>query len=75
MAGRGLLFRPIALLKRGWHEIPEVVGSGAFGVLGIAFGIIGVYRYYKNDGEKRLFKNRPTVFRPDDPRTRFVRQE
>lgn len=65
----------INLLFLGWNEIPEVMGAGAMGVLGIFIGSFAVYRYYKNDGDNRKYKNAYIVYRPDDPRASKVHRD
>lgn len=70
-ASRGL----VALFKRGWNEIPEVVGSGVIGVIGCFFGGYGLWRYYANDGDNRRFKSAIVIYRPDDPRVSKIRYD
>ena len=69
--GRGL----VALFKRGWHEIPEVIGSSFMGILGVGIGCYTLYRYYDEDGENRRFKTSFQVLRPDDPRVQKIRYD
>lgn len=61
------------LFIRGWNEIPEIVGSSAIAVVGLGFGAYSVY-LYQDIGEKRRYKRQFVVMRPDDPRTRFIRE-
>ncbi|XP_067002855.1 uncharacterized protein NdufA3 [Anabrus simplex] len=68
---RGLM----ALFKRGWHEIPEVIGSSFMALIGIGLASVGVYNYYAKDGDNRRFKQTYIVYRPDDPRAARVRTD
>lgn len=70
-ATRGL----VALFKRGWNEIPEVVGSSFMGVLGLGLAFAGVYNYYSKDGDNRRFKSSIVVMRPEDPRAAKIRTD
>jgi hypothetical protein len=70
-APRGLT----ALLKRGWNEIPEVVGSSAVALVGIAMCVVGVTQYYRKDGDNRRYKLTYVVMRPDDPRAAKVHKD
>nr|CAI5816877.1 unnamed protein product [Callosobruchus analis] len=70
-ANRGL----VALFKRGWNEIPEVVGSTFMALVGVGFAATTLYRYYKNDGDNRRYKDRYTVYRHDDPRVAKIRKD
>lgn len=70
-ASRGL----VALFKRGWHEIPEVVGSGFIALIGAGLGCYGVWKYYDMDGDNRRFKNAIVIYRPDDPRVKKIRYD
>lgn len=71
VASRGLN----ALWKRGWNEIPEVMGSGLYAVAGVFLGAIGLYRYYANDGDNRKYKQNYVVMRPDDPRVAKIHRD
>lgn len=64
-----------ALWKRGWNEIPEVMGSGLYAVLGVFLGSFGLYKYYARDGDNRKYKAFYVVMRPDDPRAAKVHKE
>lgn len=70
-AGRGL----VALFKRGWNEIPEVVGSGVIAVIGLGIGSFGLWKYYAEDGDNRRFKSAVVIYRPDDPRVKKIRYD
>lgn len=70
-ASRGL----VALFKRGWNEIPEVVGSGVIGVIGSFLGGFALWKYYANDGDNRRFKTNLVVYRPDDPKVQKIRYD
>ncbi|XP_058448474.1 uncharacterized protein LOC131428502 [Malaya genurostris] len=70
-ASRGLT----ALFKRGWNEIPEVIGSSVMAVIGIGLTIIGAVGYYSKDGDNRRYKLDYVVMRPDDPRAAKIRKD
>ncbi|XP_017785370.1 PREDICTED: uncharacterized protein LOC108568676 [Nicrophorus vespilloides] len=57
----------VALFKRGWNEIPEVIGSTFMGIIGIGLSMGGLYTYYKKDGDYNKYKLEYTVIRHDDP--------
>lgn len=44
------------LLKRGWTEIPEVMGSTVLALVGIGMGCIGVYRSLQDGGDLKRYK-------------------
>ncbi|XP_045503024.1 uncharacterized protein LOC123699988 [Colias croceus] len=60
------------LLKQGYDEIPEIYASTVMGLIGIGLGCVGVYRYNKNDGDNRRYKQLYTIMRPDDPRVKKI---
>ncbi|CAH1965998.1 unnamed protein product [Acanthoscelides obtectus] len=68
-ANRGL----VALFKRGWNEIPEIIGSSFMGLIGIGMTGYGLYIYYAKDGDNRRYKDRYTVYRHDDPRVEKIK--
>nr|CAH7728167.1 unnamed protein product [Callosobruchus chinensis] len=70
-ANRGL----VALFKRGWHEIPEIVGSSFMAAFGIGLSFYSLYLYTKKDGDNRRYKDRYTVYRHDDPRVARIRKD
>lgn len=57
-----------ALIKRGWNEIPEILGSTFMAVIGVGLGVTGlvIADSKKPDGRKHKFEY--IVVRPDDPR-------
>ncbi|XP_071050546.1 uncharacterized protein [Onthophagus taurus] len=65
--------RNFSLLKKGWNEIPELIGSGFMGLIGIALSIFNLHYYYKNGLDNRKYKLEYTVIRDDDPKAAFVR--
>ncbi|XP_023020801.1 NADH:ubiquinone oxidoreductase subunit A3 [Leptinotarsa decemlineata] len=67
--------RIVALWKRGWHEIPEIMGSSIMGLMGIGMTVASVYYYYAKDGDNRRYKERYTVYRHDDPRVARIRKD
>ncbi|XP_071450898.1 uncharacterized protein NdufA3 [Hetaerina americana] len=64
----------VGLLKRGWNEIPEVIASSGIAILGLALGVSGLYIYYSKDGDNKRYKNEYTVYRPDDPRVKLIKE-
>lgn len=70
-ASRGL----VALFKRGWNEIPEVVGSSVIAVIGGFFGTYALWQYYERDLDNRKFKSAIAIYRPDDPRVKTIRYD
>ncbi|XP_063902768.1 uncharacterized protein LOC135122492 [Zophobas morio] len=66
----------MGLLKRGWNEIPDIIGSGIMGLIGIAMATGSVFYYYNAiDGDNRRYKEKYTVIRHDDPRAEKVRTD
>lgn len=63
----------VALFKRGWHEIPEIMGSGMQGLLGFVLAGSALWMYCAKDGNNRKFKMNYTVIRHDDPKAACVR--
>lgn len=62
-----------ALFKRGWNEIPEVIGSTFMAVIGMGLMGAALVTYYNKDGDNRKHKLEYTVIRHDDPRAARVR--
>lgn len=62
-----------ALFKRGWNEIPEIMGSGVMAVIGAVLMGAGLANYSAKNGDNRKFKMNYTVIRDDDPRAACVR--
>ncbi|KAH1002011.1 uncharacterized protein LOC109533122 [Dendroctonus ponderosae] len=58
---------PLVLLKKYWNEQPELVGSGAMGILGLGLLIWGGFKYYEKDGNNRRYRGHYIVLRHDDP--------
>lgn len=65
----------IGLIRQGWNEIPEVMGSGVVALIGIGMGIYSAYGYAKKDGNNRRYKVLYVVMRPDDPRVRKIHKD
>lgn len=65
----------ISLFKRGWNEVPEIMGSTCIALVGVALGVTGLYIYNSKDGDNRKHKFEIIVIRPDDPRAKFVRTD
>lgn len=61
------------LIRKGWWEIPEIMGASCFAILGIIMGTVGVYNYIKNDGDNREFKKVYMIMRPDDKRVPLLK--
>ncbi|XP_055612200.1 uncharacterized protein LOC129758659 [Uranotaenia lowii] len=70
-ASRGLT----ALFKRGWNEIPEVVGTTVIAFIGLGLSGIGLLNYYRKDCDNRRYKLNYVVMRPDDPRAAKIRND
>ncbi|ALC49363.1 CG9034 [Drosophila busckii] len=64
-----------SLLKRAWHEIPDIVGGSAMAIAGIVMAGIGLVNYYSKDGDNRRYKQGYVVYRHDDPRAQKVRND
>ncbi|XP_046398855.1 uncharacterized protein LOC124165465 [Ischnura elegans] len=64
----------VGLLKRGWHEIPEVMASTGLALIGLGLGCVGLSIYYSKDGNNRRYKNSYIVYRPDDPRVKSIKE-
>lgn len=67
--------RMVALFKRGWNEIPEVVGSTVVALIGGVIGSYGLWNYYRLDGDNRRFKTAIVIYRPDDTRISKIRYD
>ncbi|KAF2902513.1 hypothetical protein ILUMI_03675 [Ignelater luminosus] len=70
-AARGGL---VALFKRGWHEIPEVIGSSFMALIGLGLMGTGYTLYVIKDGDNRKHKMDYIVIRHDDPKAARVRK-
>jgi len=69
-ASRGL----VALYKKGWHQFPEIMASSFMGIVGIGLIFSAVKTYYDKDGDNRMYKDRYTVYRHDDPRVEKLKK-
>lgn len=65
----------VALFKRGWNEIPEIIGSSFMALVGIGLGVTALYNYYSKDGDNRRHKLEYTVVRHDSPEAARVRKD
>lgn len=65
----------MALFKRGWNEIPEVIGSSFIAIIGLGLSGLGVWNYYRRDCDNRRFKSTIVILRPDDPRVAKIRKD
>jgi len=65
----------VGLFKRGWIEIPEVMGSGVMALIGVGLGVTALSIYYSKDGDNRRYKDEYTVIRHDDPQAARVRKD
>lgn len=63
----------VALFKRGWNEIPEVIGSGALALFGAGLMVYACQREKAND-YYRPYKLTYTVVRHDDPIVDFIKK-
>ncbi|XP_050294765.1 uncharacterized protein LOC126734950 [Anthonomus grandis grandis] len=60
--------KKVGLFKRLWNDVPEIVGSAAFAIVGLGLTITANILYIKKDGDNRPYKPFYTVYRHDDPR-------
>ncbi|XP_065338328.1 uncharacterized protein NdufA3 [Cloeon dipterum] len=74
MAARASQTGLMALWKKGWSEIPEVMGSSVLGVIGIAAAAYGIKKHRDSDGDNKIYKSEYIVYRPDDPRVKNIKQ-
>ena len=65
----------VGLLKRGWNEIPDVIGGTVVGLIGIGLSCAGLANYYRKDGDNRRYKMSYVVMRPDDPMASKVHKD
>lgn len=65
----------VSLFKKGWNEIPEIIGSSFMGILGTIILSGAVYHYYQKDGDNRRYREVYTVIRHDDPKVAKVRTD
>lgn len=65
----------VSLLKRGWNEIPEVLGGTFMALIGIGLGCTGLAIYKSKDGDNRKHKFEYVVVRSDDPIAKTVRKD
>lgn len=65
----------VGLIKRGWHELPDIVAGSVMALIGLGLTGIGLYNYYANDCDNRRYKLGYVVMRPDDPRAAKVHKD
>ncbi|KAG7304220.1 hypothetical protein JYU34_011158 [Plutella xylostella] len=63
----------MGLFKRGWWEIPEIMGTSCLALVGIGLAIGGMWRYKRENGANPEYKMTYTVVRPDDPRAQLYK--
>lgn len=65
----------VALFKRGWNEIPEIIGSTFMAFIGLGLTAAALQTYYAKDGDNRKHKFQYTVIRHDDPLAAHVKKD
>ncbi|XP_039765331.1 uncharacterized protein LOC120637560 [Pararge aegeria] len=63
----------VGYFKQACWEIPEIMGASAHGLAGLLMGTIGLYNIIKNDGNNPEYKKLYMIMRPDDPRTKRLK--
>lgn len=61
-----------ALIKRGWNEIPDIVGGTGVALFGVGLAAVSLVMYYQKDGDNRRYKEDIVVFRDTDPRAKLT---
>ncbi|XP_050547595.1 uncharacterized protein LOC126909217 [Daktulosphaira vitifoliae] len=61
------------IIRQGMHEIPLIMLGAPFAIFGSGLILWQTYKYHKNDGVNRKYKLKYTLYRPDDPRVKFIR--
>ncbi|CAM1302947.1 Uncharacterised protein g3417 [Pycnogonum litorale] len=67
------LTKAVGIIKQGLHEVPDLYVTFLVTASGLTFGGVAIYMYDKQEKYKRRFRDRYTVFRPDDPRVKNIR--
>ncbi|XP_071552484.1 uncharacterized protein NdufA3 [Panulirus ornatus] len=62
------------LHRQGWAEIPEVMASSYLMLVGVGFIGASMVMYSKNDGDNKRYRFQYTVYRPDDPRAKTIKE-
>lgn len=65
----------VGLFKRGWNEIPEIIGSSFMALIGLGLTGLALQTYYSKDADNRKHKLQYTVIRDDDPWAARVRRD
>jgi len=53
----------ISLLKRGFHELPELMLGLGLGIVGIALGINAIYQMHKDPEHNHMYRQQYSVIR------------
>ncbi|XP_050429355.1 uncharacterized protein LOC126838734 [Adelges cooleyi] len=61
------------MLRQGLHEMPLIMLSLPFCVFGTGLILYQTYQYNKRDGMNKKYKLEYTLYRPDDPRVKFIK--
>ncbi|KAG7159825.1 hypothetical protein Hamer_G022207 [Homarus americanus] len=62
------------LYRQGWAEIPEVMASSYLLLVGVGFMGAASLMYVKKNGDNKRYRFEYTVYRPDDPRIKTIRE-
>ncbi|KAK9890503.1 hypothetical protein WA026_010583 [Henosepilachna vigintioctopunctata] len=65
----------VGLLRKFWHEKPEILGSSVMGLIGLILSATAVKRYYARDLDNRRYREEYTVIRHDDPKAATLRKD
>ncbi|KAH0955003.1 hypothetical protein HN011_004040 [Eciton burchellii] len=72
LRGSSFLTKVKFFWRKGWTEIPVIMGSSFFVVIGTALMSYTAYYTATHDQTPKYF-NKPRIYRPDDPRVQTIR--
>ncbi|KYN01246.1 hypothetical protein ALC62_07865 [Cyphomyrmex costatus] len=58
--------------RKGWTEIPVIMGSSIYGIAGCGMGAFILYYGLTHDLTPKYY-NKPKIYRPDDPAVQKIR--
>ncbi|XP_020290786.1 uncharacterized protein LOC109858173 [Pseudomyrmex gracilis] len=73
LRGTGVATKVKYFWRKGWQEIPVIMGGSFILLLGLGMTAFGATYCYMHDMTPKYYINIPRIYRPDDPRAQKIR--